>query len=198
MSDCERIHPLLHRVAEGEATPEEAMRVARHLPDCTTCRIIQAREIRLADMLEAGLEDLPVGEDFVRGVMARLPAGPPPRRSPGRRRGLKLAILSALLLGSVLFSAQSVSPVAVEYATATLPVTNLENAPTAVDGQFGLVRLFLVALEKIPALRAVEWFAPDTELHLLVAATSAALAGLAAAAALTALLIAAGLARQPN
>jgi anti-sigma factor RsiW len=189
MSDCERTHPLLHRLAEGEATPEEAMRVARHLPDCTTCRIIQAREIRLADMLEAGLEDLPVGEEFVRGVMSRLPAGPPPRRNPGRRRGLKLAILAALLLGSALFSLQSVSPIAIEYATANLPLTNLENAPAAFDGQFGLVRLFLVALEKIPALLAVEWLAPDTGLHLLVAATSAALAGLAAAAALAALLI---------
>ena len=78
MSRCVSHAPLLSRVAEGEASPEEAMRAARHLSDCTACRINLARERRLAAILEDGLEDpLPVGEDFVRAVMDNLPAEPP-------------------------------------------------------------------------------------------------------------------------
>ena len=83
MCTCDQFRPLLYRVAEGESTPEEAMLVARHLPECTTCKILQAREHRLATWLESGLQDLPVGEDFVHDVMAKLPDGPPPR--PRRR-----------------------------------------------------------------------------------------------------------------
>jgi hypothetical protein len=90
---CREIAPLLYRVAEADASPDEAMRTARHLSDCTACRILLAREVRLASMLEEGLSDpLQVGEDFVREVMENLPKGPPrpprPRRS---RRMLKLA-----------------------------------------------------------------------------------------------------------
>ena len=67
------------------------MRCARHLPDCTACRILLAREKRLAAMLADGLVDpLPVGDDFLQGVMNQLPREPvQPRRRPGRR--LKLA-----------------------------------------------------------------------------------------------------------
>lgn len=88
MRHCDALVPLLSRVAEGEANPDEAMRAARHLSDCTACRIILARERRLAAILEDGLEDsVPVGEDFVRAVMDNLPAEPP----KPERRALKLA-----------------------------------------------------------------------------------------------------------
>jgi len=50
--DCEAIRPLLPRVADGEASPAEAMETACHLSDCTACRILLARERRLAEMLE--------------------------------------------------------------------------------------------------------------------------------------------------
>lgn len=87
-SSCERIRPLLSLVAEGEAAPEEAMAAARHLPCCTGCRIVLARERRLARMLEHEMVDpLEVGEEFVRSVMARLPHDPP----PGDRRRMRLA-----------------------------------------------------------------------------------------------------------
>ena len=104
MSRCEEIRPLLFRVEESEATPEQAMRVARHLSDCTACRILQARERRLARMLAQELEDVPVGEDFVRSVMSTLPSGPPPRRgTKTTKRGLKLAglLVGAGLLGGL-------------------------------------------------------------------------------------------------
>lgn len=81
---CAAIRPLLYRVAEGEADPDEALRTARHLGDCTACRILLARERRLAELLEGEIEDrLPVDEGFVRMVMANLPHEPP-RRPPLR------------------------------------------------------------------------------------------------------------------
>ena len=99
MVACDRVRPLLFRFQEGEASPQEAMLVARHLPDCTGCRILLARESRLAKILAEDLDDLPVGEDFVRSVMATLPNELPPLRlKPAKRklRGLKLAGFMAL------------------------------------------------------------------------------------------------------
>ena len=72
MRDCERILPVISRLAEGEASPQEALDGARHLPVCTACRILLARERRLAMLIEADLPDLPVGEGFVAAVMAKL------------------------------------------------------------------------------------------------------------------------------
>jgi hypothetical protein len=77
--DCRRVRPLLHAVAYGEAQPQDAMLTARHVSDCTACRILLARERRLAAVLDGGFEDLlGVGEDFLEAVMAHLPKGPPP------------------------------------------------------------------------------------------------------------------------
>jgi hypothetical protein len=99
-SSCKQIAPVLYRVAEGEATPHEAMWTACHLSDCTACRILLAREVRLAAMLEEGLDDpLQVDEDFVRQVMDSVPQGPPPPggRTRVKRRTLKLACLAGLV-----------------------------------------------------------------------------------------------------
>lgn len=96
--DCRRLQPILSRLAEGEVEPRESIAVARHLPDCTACRILLARERRLARMLEQDLDDvISVGEDFPQDVMARLPEGPPPKRR--KRRGLKVAL--GMLAGAV-------------------------------------------------------------------------------------------------
>jgi hypothetical protein len=104
MDDCAAIRRLLFVVLEGEAAPGDALRVARHLPDCTACRIVMARERRLGHMLERDLHDLPVGEEFVRSVMATLPAAAPAGRLSRRRRrrGLRLAGLGALLVAGTL------------------------------------------------------------------------------------------------
>ena len=88
MKGCEPIRRVLFRIADGEATPDEAIGVARHLPDCTACRILLARERRLRKMLEHDLEDFPVGEDFVQSVMATLPQDPPPQPGRSRSRGV--------------------------------------------------------------------------------------------------------------
>ena len=99
MSACLKLQPLLSRVAEGEANPEEAMLTARHLSDCTACRIVLARERRLAEALERDLNDpVQVGEEFVQTVMANLPKEPPPRRRRNKKlRAVKLAGLAGIL-----------------------------------------------------------------------------------------------------
>jgi anti-sigma factor RsiW len=92
MSACDDLRPAMSRVATGEADPSDSLDVARHLPGCTTCRILLAKERRLARILEHELEDaIGVDEEFLQGVMARLPDGPPPPRRRRSRRGLKIA-----------------------------------------------------------------------------------------------------------
>lgn len=107
MATCDRIRPLLYRIAEHEADPAEAMDAARHLPRCTACKILLARERRLAALLEHELVDLAVDDTLVRNVMDTLPASPP--RPAGQirvLRGMKLACLAglALLYGASLAS----------------------------------------------------------------------------------------------
>ena len=93
MDPCSDCRPLLVRVAEGEADPDEALQVARHVPGCTPCRILLAREIRLARMLDTLDDAIPVDEAFLAEVMRALPSDPPRPLRPrsAARRGLKLA-----------------------------------------------------------------------------------------------------------
>ncbi len=102
MKECVDLRPILSRLAEGEAGPEEALAAAHHLEDCTACRIVLAKERRLAEMLEQDVDDpVAVGEEFLARVMDRLPDGPPPRRRRRNRRGLTVATLLAVsLLGT--------------------------------------------------------------------------------------------------
>jgi len=111
MKDCAPIRPLLYDVAEGEATPRETMIVARHLTECTACRILLARERRLAQMLEKELQDAQVEEGFVHCVMDRLPDCPPPPK-PARkaRRGLRLAAIGGMIGGCVLLASTGTTP----------------------------------------------------------------------------------------
>lgn len=88
---CDPLAPLLFRVAQHEASAEEALRVAGHVADCTSCRIRLARERHLDALLGREPEELPVDERLVDRVMARLPADPPRQRRRDRR-GLKLAL----------------------------------------------------------------------------------------------------------
>lgn len=98
MSVCQDLRFTLSRMAEGEAAPDESLRLARHVPDCTACRILLARERRLAQMLEALDDRIPVENAFLEGVMRSLPPGPPPRRRS--RHGLKLAGIGAGLVAA--------------------------------------------------------------------------------------------------
>jgi hypothetical protein len=187
MSSCDAIRPLLSHVAEREVGPGEAMSVARHLADCTACKILLAREHRLARMLEQDLQDLPVGEEFVQSVMATLPQGPPPgRRKHEKRRGLRLASFAGFLGAGALFASQFLPSGLPEGARLGLPVLDFDAAGQSVEGLAGLVRLAAVALETVAdlpfdALRFV--WSPE----LLVAAVSATAIAAAAGSALIAL-----------
>ena len=70
MSACDRIRPWIARSVDGDLVPGEAFRLARHLTTCTACRIVLARESRLAAIL-AGVDDAcSVDESFFESVMA--------------------------------------------------------------------------------------------------------------------------------
>lgn len=101
MSRCRRDPSLVLRSVEGDLTPAEALRLARHVEACTACRIVLAREARLARMLDELHDPVEVDETFFQAVMASLPDRPalPSAEAAARarrRRGLKLAGLTSL------------------------------------------------------------------------------------------------------
>ena len=75
MSDCRRLQPVLFKVVEGDARPEEALEVGRHASRCTACRIRLARQRRIARMVGEMGEPIEVDESFLQRVMTSLPAG---------------------------------------------------------------------------------------------------------------------------
>lgn len=168
VSDCQPIRPLVLRVHEREASPEEAMRVARHLSDCTACRILLARERRLASMLAEELEDLPVGEDFVQAVMATLPKGPPPRRR--RYRGLKLASIAGMLGLLTVPTLPTLSSGLLGNLISRAPAAEPDALSRGVDGLFGVVQVVVGALEltRLP-LQSPELLLPIGAAILLIA-----------------------------
>lgn len=98
---CESVLSVLGRVVEGEATPEETYRVARHVPRCTSCRIMLARERRLAAALDGLTGSDPGDPELLDRVMTSLPRRPAAGTKPSvrqlARRGLRLAMfLSAI------------------------------------------------------------------------------------------------------
>lgn len=143
MKECLDLRPVLSRVAEGEACPEEALAAARHLEDCTACRIVLAKERRLARMLEHELDDgVIVGEEFLQRVMERLPEGPPPPRRRRNRRGLTVAALTGLsALTAAAASAWSTAPAGSGGSLIATPIplgaetwgSQLENAASAAS-----------------------------------------------------------------
>jgi anti-sigma factor RsiW len=185
MHDCDPIRPLLYRVAEGEVTPDEAILVARHLPDCTACKILLARERRLARMLEEELDDLHVGEDFVESVMSTLPDGPPPaldERSKRRKwRGLKLAGL----LGVSLTAGLSVwQQFAVGGGGARLVISPPSLERATLETLLGLIRVVLVTLDAATGGLSLQLPSPGGGVGALVGLASLMVIGGAMATAL--------------
>jgi len=190
MAACEALQPCLSRVAEGEASPDEALEVARHLPDCTACRIVLAREQRLACMLEEDLEDLTVGDDFVDSLMARLPETPPARPAyRDRRRGLKLALFIGLIGTSTTLLARQLGTFGGGSGLPRLRL-ELESIEGVLQGLLALARLILVVLERLTAWLPVPPASLPGGLELAFGLTFALLLGLAAAS--TIIAVAAG------
>jgi hypothetical protein len=188
MGSCEKIRPLLPHYAEGELSPDEAMRLARHLADCTACKIILARERRLAEMLERDMEDLPVGDEFLDAVMATLPKDPPPGGRRPRRRGLKLAAIGGFFGSGAMLAAKGLSFQADWSSPVVVPVVEPETLPAAVDGLAGLVRVAGIAAE---ALTRAPLASPQLSGALIAAAAALALAAVSVGACSTALAMAA-------
>jgi len=189
MTSCDAIRPLLSHVAEGEVAPDEAMRAARHLADCTACKIVLARERRLARMLEQDLLDLPVGEEFVQSVMATLPQGPPPRARKSksqRRRGLRLAGLAGFLGAGALALSQIVPSGAGGAGRVGLPAMDFEAANQSLQGLAGLARLAVMALEAVARL-PLETLSFGWAPELLVAAVATSLVAMGMGSVLVAL-----------
>lgn len=98
---CTEMAAVIGRTVDGEAAPDESLRLARHLSVCTACRIVLARERRLAEALN-GMEDEVIEDDAFRArVMDSLGSRACPRRGnrprSALRRGLRLACLLATL-----------------------------------------------------------------------------------------------------
>lgn len=139
MSRCRRLRPLLFRFVDADLRPDEALRLARHLDLCTACRILVARERRLAEALD-GLEDaLDVDASFFESVMASLPARPARAAAPDRaaarwRRGLKLAGVASMTAVGAGLAARVLPSVRFDLATPSMP----RFTPETCDGWLGL------------------------------------------------------------
>jgi anti-sigma factor RsiW len=189
---CKPIVPMIYHVAEGEATPDEAMRTARHLSDCTACRILLARERRLAAMLEEGLADpLQVGEDFVRSVMDTLPHGPPPpaRRKQRKSRILKLASLAGWIgLAPLLAAAQEVGRLPAGAVWRLTPDLEAPLANGMAESVQRLGGLLMLALDRIAAGLPVPGDLPlSVSMLSVLALASVGLVGALASASMIAL-----------
>lgn len=178
MKRCDPIRPLLYRVAEGEVAPDEAMRVARHVPGCTACRILLAREQRLAQLLESDLEDLNVDEAFVESVMATLPDKPSRTKA---RRGLKLAGLFGAVASTIALGGRGgFSPSAPDLQT---PALDAGLAERVAGGIAGLLQTLILSMDSVLAKLFVVLPALSDARGWAIAALAVALAGGAALAA---------------
>ncbi len=126
MRACRRIRPWIARSVDAELAPAEALRLARHIERCTSCRIVLAREARLAAMLD-GLDDpVIVDESFFGAVMAALPELPvrsavEVSRRARWRRGLKLATLASIAVLGCGLASRALLSLRFDVATAAMP-----------------------------------------------------------------------------
>lgn len=155
MANCRPIRALLPGAAEGEISPSDSLRLARHLPRCTACRILLARERRLAEMLDAIEDTLPVHREFATRVMGALPEGPPPAPASAlvraRRRGLGIAGIVGLVgLGTAIL-AQLTRLGPGRGPLPGLPHFTLEGMDSLLEIFGGLVRLVMLVVAQAGA-----------------------------------------------
>jgi hypothetical protein len=140
-------------MVESELSAEESLQLARHLPECTACRIRLAREKRLAQLMNALEDNLQVDDSFADGVMAALPDGPPPAPAGGRawvrRRGLKLAGLAGLVALALSIASRVASLGYGGNALPGLPRFGFEETEPMFDGLLALLKNLVVSLTRI-------------------------------------------------
>jgi hypothetical protein len=126
MSGCRRLRPWIVRSVDGDLDPVEALRLARHLATCTACRIVLARESRLAAMLDKAEDACRVDESFFRAVMDSLPELPPRgavevSRRARWRRGLRLAAQGSVAALGAGLAARALTSLRLDVATPAMP-----------------------------------------------------------------------------
>ncbi len=175
---CHDLRPVFSRVVEREASPDDALRLARHIPDCTACRILLAREVHLARVLDALDDSIPVEEGFLESVMRSLPHGPPP--APRRKgHGLKVAGLAAALLGGGAVARLAILLAGGRLATLS-PRVDVADTEHFLEALAGIARVAWMVLD-----RASANLAPDLPALHFYARTGLAAVILGAAAVLT-------------
>jgi len=162
---CQRLRAALFRVAEGEASPDEALLAAQHLPTCTGCRILLHREHRLAGLLEELADPLGVDDAFLSHVMGAIPAEPPPRRRRLLRAVGGVGVLALLALLWSLRPATGGGPV----GSLPLALPDLQGGERLAGGLAGLAQFLSSAAAQAgaslaPALPSIP------RLHLLALA----------------------------
>jgi anti-sigma factor RsiW len=183
---CDDLAAVLSRLVEGDASPDEALAVARHLPDCTACRIRLAREGRLHRAL-SGLNDaVGVDDGFVEGVMSALPPGPP-ARPRGNRRRIRIAVGAGLMLLFTWWWGVAGRDLAPSLGVAHLMAADWDTLanPGPLDSPAGVARTVGACLEVmrlgVPQLSFGAWSAALAPAAALLLVAGAALTALLAA-----------------
>jgi hypothetical protein len=140
MSSCLRIRPWVARSVDGDLEPGEALRLARHLATCTACRIVLARESRLAEILDGVDDTFSVDESFFEAVMASLPEHPGRpavmvSRKARWRRGLRLAAWGAIVAVGSGLASRLLPSLRLDVATPAMP----RFTPDETDGLISLI-----------------------------------------------------------
>jgi len=140
MTGCRRLRPLIVRSVDGDLEPGEALRLASHLTSCTACRIVLARESRLAAMLDGAADAVNVDESFFAMVMASLPDRPArsalePVRDNRRKLGLRLAAWGAIAALCGGLAARVLPSLRLDVATPAMP----RFTPDDADGLISVI-----------------------------------------------------------
>jgi hypothetical protein len=140
MNGCRRMRALLFRSVEGYLEPSDALRLARHLDRCTRCRIVLARERRLAAVLDDLNDPIDVDESFFESVMASLPDRPAVVTGTDAlrrrwRRGLRLAGIMVPIVWAGVAASRLLPALRFDVAAPAMP----RFTPASADGWLGLL-----------------------------------------------------------
>ena len=144
MNRCRGISAWIARSVDGDLEPGEALRLARHLATCTACRIVLARESRLAAFLDGADDGVAVGiavdESFFGAVMASLPDLPVRpavelSRRARWRRGLRLAAWGSVAVLGAGCAARALSSLHLDMSAPSMP----RFTPDDADGLISII-----------------------------------------------------------
>lgn len=166
MSTCAAVRTLFVRAVEGELDPSDALTLAAHLDGCTACRIVLARERRLAAALDGLGDHVQVDDSFVDAVMASLPERPALSRRERWRRGLRLAGLSSLAVAGGGIAARFLPFLRIDFAAPAMP-------RFAPEDTSGWLTLFGSAAQWVRVTaESLAWSGPSGSLGLRLAAAA--------------------------